>query len=159
MPTRKPSSLSIFGFMLSAMIMFDFECLSKGFESTSRRVACVNQQAMRSDKTLLTIAPCRFTYPRVEKNMTKEWSFLFRSDRGMEMIMNGSHYQGRYQVTQEIGQTVYIRAELRPLAANALDELLQVSQDVSKVEVKHFSFYVLGDTGTLKLDDFLRPYN
>ena len=61
----------------------------------------------------------------------------------------------RYQITQEIGQTVYIRAELRPLAANALDELLQVSQDISKVEVKHFSFYVLGDAGTLKLDDFV----
>jgi hypothetical protein len=86
--------------------------------------------------------------------MTKNWSFLFRSDRGMEVIMNGSHYQGRYKVTQEIGQTVYIRAELRPLAANSLDELLQVSQDVSKVEVKHFSFQVMGDSGTLKLDDF-----
>ena len=116
----------------------------------------VNQKAMRSDKSLLKIAPPAGPLIREWKsNMTKEWSFLFRNDRGVEMIINGSHYQGRYQITQEIGQTVYIRAELRPLAANSLDELLQVSQDISKVEVKYFSFHVLGDKGTVKFDDFI----
>ena len=155
MPNRKPYSLSILGFMLSAVTMLALSACQKASNQLVGEWR-VNQLAMRSDKALLTIAPPAGSLIREWKsNMTKEWSFLFRSDRGMEMIMNGSHYQGRYQITQEIGQTVYIRAELRPLAANTLDELLQVSQDISKVEVKHFSFHVLGDSGTLKLDDFV----
>jgi hypothetical protein len=140
--------------LLSSLMMLSLTACQK---ASSQLVGewQVDQQAMRSDKSLLNIAPPAGVLIRDWKtNMTKGWSFLFRSDRGMEVIMNGSHYQGRYKVTQEIGQTVYIRAELRPLAANRLDELLQVSQDVSKVEVKHFSFQVLGDSGTLKLDDF-----
>ena len=155
MPKESLYSLVSQRILLSILIMFSMSACQK---ASSQLVGewRVNQKAMRSDKSLLKIAPPAGPLIREWKsNMTKDWSFLFRSDRGMEMIINGSHYQGRYHITQEIGQTVYIRAELRPLAANSLDDLLQVSQDISKVEVKYFSFHVLGDNGTVKFDDFI----
>ena len=155
MPKENPYSSISWGILLIVLAIVSLSACQK---ASSQLVGewRVNQKAMRSDKSLLKIAPPAGPLIREWKsNMTKDWSFLFRNDRGVEMIINGSHYQGRYKVTQEIGQTVYIRAELRPIAVNSLDELLQVSQDISKVEVKYFSFHVLGDNGTVKFDDFI----
>ena len=87
-------------------------------------------------------------------NMTKEWSFLFRKDRGIELMMNGSHFEGRYQITREIGNTLYIRAEIKTIATNSLDALIGITQPKSDVEIKRFSIRILGEEGTLKIEDF-----
>ena len=86
-------------------------------------------------------------------NMTKEWSFLFRKDRGLEMMMNGSHFEGYYTITREVGNTLYIRAEVKTLPVNSLDSLLGITQSVSDVQVKRFSIRILGQEGTIKIDD------
>jgi hypothetical protein len=115
----------------------------------------VDQEAIASDPTLLKVAPPVGPMIRAWKmNMTKEWSFLFRKDRGIEMMMNGSHFEGRYQITREVGNTLYIRVEIKALAINSLDALLGITQPKSDVKVKRFSIRILGEEGTLKIEDF-----
>jgi hypothetical protein len=115
----------------------------------------VDQDAIATDPTLLKVAPPVGPMIRAWKmNMTKEWSFLFRKDRGIELMMNGSHFEGRYQITREIGNTLYIRAEIKTIATNSLDALIGITQPKSDVEIKRFSIRILGEEGTLKIEDF-----
>lgn len=115
----------------------------------------VDQVALAKDTDVLKIAPpAGLIVQEWKKNMTSDWSFRFHSDQSLEMIMHGSHYEGRYQVMKEVGNTLYIRSEVRTLPINGLDALLGITQEVSKVEVKRFSIRITGREGTLKIDNF-----
>ena len=113
----------------------------------------VDQVALAQDRDILTIAPPAGTLLQEwKKNMTSEWSFVFYRDSSLELTMHGAQYEGRYQITREVGNTLYIRSEVRKLPINQLDTLLGITQEVSDVEVKRFSIRISGREGTLKLD-------
>ena len=115
----------------------------------------VDQVALAQDEELLRIAPpAGALLQEWRKNMTSEWSFVFHKDSSLEMTMHGAQYEGRYSVMKEVGNTLYIRSEVRKLPVNQLDTLLGITQTVSDIEVKRFSIRISGGEGTLKLDKF-----
>lgn len=113
----------------------------------------VDHESLAQDRELLKIAPpAGALVLEWKRNMTSEWSFSFHRDASIEMMVNGAQYEGRYQITREVGNTLYIRSELRKVPVNQLDTLLGITQEVSDVEIKRFSIRILGEQGTLKLD-------
>ena len=116
----------------------------------------VDQKALINDAEILKVAPpAGILLQEWRKNMTKEWSFRFHADRRIEVLMHGTYYEGRYQITREVGHTVFLEAELKAKNASELDGLLGIPTSEDDIEVKHFSVSILGKEGTLSLDEML----
>lgn len=114
----------------------------------------IDQQALANHPKILKVAPpAGILLQEWKKNMTKDWSFRFNADKSLQVIMHGSYYEGRYQITREVGHTVFIQAELKAKPINELDGLLGVPTSEGEVEVKQFSISILGKEGTISLDE------
>ena len=115
----------------------------------------VDVVALANSKELLKIAPPAGILARDWKvNMVRDWVFRFNRDKSLEMRYQGHHYQGRYKVTSEVGNTLYLRTEMRPLASNGLDALLEINASSAKVKVERFSMTFNPQGAILSLNDF-----
>ena len=115
----------------------------------------VDIEELNRNPEALKIAPPAGELARTWKmNMVKDWVFRFNADRSLEMNFQGMHYQGRYKVTSQVGNTLFIKTEMRPLPANGIDALLDVNVDAQKSVTERFSIKFAGKNTTLKLDSF-----
>jgi hypothetical protein len=115
----------------------------------------VDIEALNQDPEALKIAPPAGELARTWKmNMVKDWVFRFNQDQSLEMNFHGMHYQGRYQITSQVGKRLYIKTEMRSLPANGLDALLNINASTQKVVNERFTIRFIGDRTTLGLNDF-----
>ena len=115
----------------------------------------VDIEALNNAPQVLKIAPPAGPLAQKWKaNMVRDWVFRFNKDQSLEMNFQGAHYQGRYEITSEAGNTIFIRTEMRPLPSSGLDALLGVNPPKDNVIVERFSISFANNNIELSLEDF-----
>ena len=115
----------------------------------------VDIESLNRNPQAMKIAPPAGDLARTWKmNMVKDWVFRFNTDQSLEMKFQGMHYQGRYQISNQVGNTLYIKTEMRALPASGLDALLDVNVNAKQVVKERFSIRFSSGKTILELKDF-----
>ena len=115
----------------------------------------VDIESLNQNPQAMKIAPPAGDLARTWKmNMVKDWVFRFNTDQSLEMKFQGMHYQGRYQISNQVGNTLYIKTEMRALPASGLDALLDVNVNSKQVVKERFSIRFSSGQTILELKDF-----
>ena len=101
----------------------------------------VDLESIRRDPEGLKIAPPAGTMARAWKvKMMRSWRFTFNSNRSLVMSFQGGSYKGRYEISNQVGNTLYINAEVKELPLNEFDKLMGLKE--LRRDVRYHTFRV-----------------
>ena len=116
----------------------------------------VDREALEQTLIELKVPPPAGTIAIDLSEPIGEWRLAFHANRELIMNVNGVQSRGRYQVSRAVSNTVYIRAEVKPVFQSEIDHKLEVKRPKSEVKTHRLSMRISGDQATLSLDN-MRP--
>jgi hypothetical protein len=113
----------------------------------------VDLEALRRDPLIAHAAPPAGPLATSWRESSYEgWRFVFYGDARVDVTLRGAVYRGRYEVSQVLGDTVYVRVEATPSSSSALDEELGL-KPAGEPLIERLRVRVKRERATLILDD------
>lgn len=113
----------------------------------------VDESAFAQEQSKLELIPPAVGLVEELSAPLSMWRLDFKKTREFEALIDGERLRGRYQINRSVSNTVYIRAEVKPVYQSDLDTALKLTPPTSKVQTRRLSMRISGDRASLTYHD------